>query len=143
MRNTWFGWVVLCALATILGCRVPSPDWNGTWKVSPSKSNFQGPLISISISADGEYRYNDGVTNSTFRCDGKYRPLGNQSQTGLREKQRHDFRNDPRGKTGPRQCVSLGASNRRESFHIDGDRISSEWPRCYSSDYRLKNVGFR
>jgi hypothetical protein len=77
MRNTWFGWIVFCALAVTLGCRAPSPEWNGTWKVNPSKSNFQGPLITISISADGEYRYNDGVANSTFRCDGKYRPIGN------------------------------------------------------------------
>jgi hypothetical protein len=77
MRNARFGWVVFCALAAILGCRAPSPGWNGTWKLNASKSSFQGPVITISISADGEYRYDDGIVSSTFRCDGKYRPIGN------------------------------------------------------------------
>ncbi len=60
-----------------MGCRVPSPDWNGTWKLNPSKSSFQGPVITISISADGEFRYDDGFVSNIFRCDGKYRPIGN------------------------------------------------------------------
>ncbi len=34
-------------------------------------------MITISISADGEYRYDDGVVSTTFRCDGKFRPIGN------------------------------------------------------------------
>jgi len=58
-----------------LGCRAPSPDWNGTWKANPLKSSFQGPLFTISISADGEYRYDDGSSSFTFRCDGKDRPI--------------------------------------------------------------------
>ena len=77
MRNTRFGWVIFCALAATLGCRALSPDWNGTWKVNPLKSNFQGPIFTISISADGEYRYDDGRSSFTFRCDGKDRPIGN------------------------------------------------------------------
>jgi hypothetical protein len=56
---------------------VPSPDWNGTWKLNLSKSSFQEPVLTISISADGEYRYDDGIVSDTFRCDGKYRPIGN------------------------------------------------------------------
>lgn len=76
MRNARFGWVLLCALAAALGCRGPSPDWNGTWKLNPSKSSFQGPVFTISISADGEFRYDDGRSNFTLRCDGKDRPLG-------------------------------------------------------------------
>jgi hypothetical protein len=76
MRNVWFGWVIFCALAVTLGCRVPSPDWNGTWKMNPSKSSFQGPVFTISVPADGEYRYDDGRSSFTFRCDGKDRPIG-------------------------------------------------------------------
>jgi hypothetical protein len=77
MRNAWFGWVVLCALAATSGCRTPSPDWNGTWKLDRSKSNFQGPTFTISISADGEYHYDDGRSSFTFRCDGKDWQTGN------------------------------------------------------------------
>ena len=77
MRNAWFGWVIFCALSAILGCRAPSPNWNGTWKLIPSKSSYQGPVITISIAADGEYHYNDGIVSDIFRCDGKYRPIGN------------------------------------------------------------------
>lgn len=74
MRNAWFVWVVLCALTATLGCGTPSPDWNGTWKLNPSKGNFQGPIFTISISADGEYRNEEGRSSFTFRCDGKDRP---------------------------------------------------------------------
>ncbi len=76
MRNTWFGLVILCALATPLGCQPPSPDWNGTWKMNPAKSSFQGPIFTISILAEGEYRYDDGRSNITFSCDGKDRLIG-------------------------------------------------------------------
>jgi hypothetical protein len=75
MRNAWFVGVIFCALAASLGCRAPSPDWNGTWKMNPSKGNFQGSIFTISISADGEYRYDDGSSSFTFRCDGKDRPI--------------------------------------------------------------------
>ncbi len=76
MKNTRRGCVVFCALVAALGCRTPSPDWNGTWKFNPTKSNFQGPILAISISADGEYRYDDGSSSFTFRCDGEDRPIG-------------------------------------------------------------------
>jgi hypothetical protein len=75
MRNARFGWVVFCALAATVGCRSSSSAWNGTGKVNPSKSRFQGAIFTISISADGEYRYDDGSSNFTFRCDGKDRPV--------------------------------------------------------------------
>jgi hypothetical protein len=58
-----------------VGCRAPSPDWNGTWKLNPSKSNFQGAIFTISISADGEYRFDDGGSSITYHCDGKDRPI--------------------------------------------------------------------
>jgi hypothetical protein len=76
MRKAWFGWVVLFPLAAVLGCGAPSPDWNGTWKLNRSKSNFQGPTFTISISPDGEYRFDDGRSGFTFRCDGKDQPIG-------------------------------------------------------------------
>ncbi len=79
MRNERLAWVVVCALFIAQGCRVPSPDWNGTWKLNSSKSSFQGPIFTISISVDGEYRWDDGNSSFTFRCDGKDRPIGSNS----------------------------------------------------------------
>jgi hypothetical protein len=73
MRNAWFSWVIFCALAATSGCRTPSPGWNGNWIMNPSKGNFQGPIFTISISADGEYRYDNGHSGLAFRCDGKER----------------------------------------------------------------------
>jgi hypothetical protein len=43
--------------------------------MNPSKSSFQGPIFTISISTDGEYRFDDGSSSFTFRCDGKDRPV--------------------------------------------------------------------
>ena len=77
MRRAWLSWVVFCGLAATLGCRAPSADWNGTWKLNPSKGSFQGPVVTISISADGDYRYDDGASSFAFRCDGKDRSIGN------------------------------------------------------------------
>ena len=76
MRRAWFGWVVFCALFAMEGCRAPSPDWNGTWKLNPTKTNVQGQVLTISISADGEYRF-DESSSHTLRCDGQDRPIGN------------------------------------------------------------------
>jgi hypothetical protein len=77
MRSACLGWVIFCALAATLGCRAPSRDWNGAWKLNPSKGNYLGPIVTISISAGGEYRYDDGSYSFTFRCDGTDRPIGN------------------------------------------------------------------
>ncbi len=79
MRNARLGWVVLCTITALWGCRTPSQDWNGTWRLDPSKSTFQGRAraITVSISADGEYHYDDGFVQNTFRCDGEYRPIEN------------------------------------------------------------------
>jgi hypothetical protein len=76
MKNAWLGWVVFCALSAAQGCRAPSPDWSGTWKLNPTKSSYQGQVLTISISADGEYRFDEN-SSSTLRCDGKDRPIGN------------------------------------------------------------------
>lgn len=64
------------ALSTACNAQQPSPDWNGRWNLNPSKSSNQGPVVTISISADGDYRYDDGFSSSTFRCDGRDRPIG-------------------------------------------------------------------
>jgi hypothetical protein len=45
--------------------------------MNPSKGNFRGPVFTISISTDGEYRYDNGDGSFAFRCDGKDRPIGN------------------------------------------------------------------
>lgn len=75
MKKVLCNWLLL-AVAMTLGCQRPSQDWNGEWKVNPSKGNFYGPIFSISISADQEFRYDDGRSSFTFRCDGKDRPAG-------------------------------------------------------------------
>jgi len=79
MRNSNFRWAAFCVLAIALGCEATSEDWNGTWKLNPSKSNYQGSVVTFSISADGEYRYDYGVSSITFRCDGKDRPVGSNA----------------------------------------------------------------
>jgi hypothetical protein len=76
MRDACFGWIVFCVLAATLGCRARSPDWNGTWRLNPSKSSLKGAVVTISILTDGEYRYDDGYTSFTFRCDEKYQQIG-------------------------------------------------------------------
>lgn len=76
MKRSCFSWVVVFSLFAIQGCRSPSPDWNGNWKLNPATSSYQGQVLNISISADGEYRFNES-SNHTLRCDGKDRPLGN------------------------------------------------------------------
>lgn len=74
MRGAWRVNIVFCALVVLSCCRAPSPDWNGTWKLNPTKSSFQGSVFTISISADGEYRFENGNLSFTLRCDGKDRP---------------------------------------------------------------------
>ena len=77
MRNEWLGWIVVVfALFVIQGCRAPSPDWNGKWKLNPAQSNYQGRVLTISISSDNEYSF-DEKSSHTIRCDGKDQSIGN------------------------------------------------------------------
>ncbi len=76
MTNKWRGWLVSCVLVATQGCRALSPDWNGTWKLNPTKSSYQGQVMTISISADGEYRFDENSSH-TLRCDGKDQAVGN------------------------------------------------------------------
>lgn len=71
MRRAWFGCVIFYALAVTLGCREPSADWNGTCKLNLSKSDYQRLVVTISILADGEYRYDAGVRVSLFAVMGR------------------------------------------------------------------------
>ncbi len=77
MRNARLSRIIFCALAATSGCRAPSKDWNSTWKMDVQKSRLQSYPMTISISQDGEYRTDDGFVKNTFRCDGVYRPIGN------------------------------------------------------------------
>jgi hypothetical protein len=65
-----------CILGLMLGCRTPSADWSGIWKLNVAKSSFQGPLFTIVVERDGEYRWEQGNTNLVFTCDGKFRSMG-------------------------------------------------------------------
>jgi hypothetical protein len=44
--------------------------------LNPAKSSYQGQVLTISISADGEYRFDESSSHA-LRCDGKDRPIGN------------------------------------------------------------------
>ena len=68
--------IVSCVLGLALGCRAPSTEWNGTWKANSSRSNFQGPMFTISVESGDEYRWEEGSTSFAFRCDGKFWPMG-------------------------------------------------------------------
>ena len=150
MRNARFGWVIFCALAATLGCAFfyrarhrPSPDWNGTWKMNPSKGNFQGQIFTISISADGEYRYDDGRLSFTFRCDGKdRRTRENRTQACVKSSDTVlDLTRKEKGvKTRVNHWELSGDGNR---FYVDGDRFSSDWSCYYRSDRRFASVGLQ
>jgi hypothetical protein len=71
-RRSWKWVAVFVAIMT--GCGAPSPQWNGSWRLNPSKGNFEGPVFTISISPAGEYRYDDGNSSSSIVCDGKDKP---------------------------------------------------------------------
>jgi hypothetical protein len=78
MRIAKLSCIIVCALTATSGCRNLSADWNGTWRLNVPKSTFRDLAITvISISADGEYRSDDGFVSNKFRCDGVYRPIGN------------------------------------------------------------------
>jgi hypothetical protein len=77
MRNAWLGLRhFLRSSRNFAGLPGALPGlWNGTWKLNPSKSNFQGAIFTVSISAAGEYRFDDGGSSITYHCDGKDRPI--------------------------------------------------------------------
>lgn len=85
MRNIFMGWIATCVVVATLGCKAPNVDWNGTWKMNPSRGDFKGPVLRISILGGGEYRYDDGNSTSTFRCDGNDRSIRkNRTQACMR-----------------------------------------------------------
>jgi hypothetical protein len=58
-------------LVTASACHRVSPDWNGTWKLSASKSDIPGPSLTVAIDSSGEYHTESGASTGNFRCDGK------------------------------------------------------------------------
>ncbi|MGC1653304.1 MAG: hypothetical protein WA722_10860, partial [Candidatus Sulfotelmatobacter sp.] len=68
--STVRGVCIVVILIAIVSCRAASPDWNGTWKLDPAKSDIPGPTIVVSISPDGMW-HNSGGYIANFRCDGK------------------------------------------------------------------------
>jgi len=72
---TRFQWVLLCAFVATLGCQTPSPDWSGTWKLIPTKTGYLGQVLTISVSADDEYRFDESSSHA-IRCDGKNQAIG-------------------------------------------------------------------
>jgi hypothetical protein len=72
VKRTVHGAFIGVILALAVSCRGASPDWNGTWKLDPAKSDIPGPTIVVSISPDGMWRNSGGSGNTAnFRCDGK------------------------------------------------------------------------
>jgi hypothetical protein len=65
----WLSLTALAAFATA-SCQRPSPDWNGTWKLDPFKSDIPGPTITVSITSDGMYHNASGGSTANFGCDG-------------------------------------------------------------------------
>jgi hypothetical protein len=61
-------------MVTVSACRRASPDWNGTWKLSISKTDIPGPSLTVAISPSGEYHTQAGASDGNFRCDGKEYP---------------------------------------------------------------------
>lgn len=61
-------------IAIVPGYSGASALWNGAWKLNVSRSSIPGPSFSITISPTREYHYDNGVSNYSFRCDGKDYP---------------------------------------------------------------------
>lgn len=80
IRELWYVGVSTSLLISMLGCRTPSANWNGVWKLNPVKGSFRGPTFVVSTATGGEYRYSDGRSSFTFRCDGHDQTIG-QSRT--------------------------------------------------------------
>jgi hypothetical protein len=68
-------WACVGLISVVVSaCHGPSPDWNGTWKLSASKSNIPGPSLTVSIDSSGEYHTESGTSTGNFRCNGKEYP---------------------------------------------------------------------
>ena len=143
MRNAWFNCVVFCALAATSGCRTPSVDWNGTWKLNPSKGNFRGSIFTISISADGEYRYDNGYSSFTFRCDGKDRPT-RENRTQACVKSSDTVLDLTQKENGVKtRVVHWELSGDGTVFTSTATAFRHEWSCYYRSGCRFASVGFQ
>lgn len=139
MKIASVGWS-LFVLTAGLGCRTPSSLWNGAWRLDASRSSFRGAVIMISISTDGEYRYNIGDSGFSFRCDGKDRAVGenhteacvNSSSTTLDlirkddgvETNRHHWELSTDGRVFTSTTTALRPNGPVVTAHIIASRIS-------------------
>ena len=58
-----------------VGCARLSHDWDGTWRLVPSKSQIPGSNFQITLSEGGEYVLDYGAYKDRFRCDGREHQL--------------------------------------------------------------------
>lgn len=46
-------------------------DWNGTWRLVPSKSQIPGSNFQVTVGEGEEYTFDYGAYKDRFRCDGR------------------------------------------------------------------------
>jgi len=115
--------VAAVALA-IAGCRGPSPDWNGTWKLDPARSNIPDWIFSVSITPDGMYHSGSGGPTANFRCDGKGYPAPDAltafcTQKNSSDLEITDFRNGSKIHTA------------HWELSLDGKALKIDWTTFY------------
>ena len=128
MRNFWLSGVALCRLFGAQGCRAPSPDWNGTWKVNIAKSSFQSPLLTITVSPNDEYHLTEGNSTHDLRCNGKDQPVG-KSRTVVCVKQGDTVLNITQMEGGIKTLTTRDElSTDRKTFTITTTEFRSNGP---------------
>lgn len=59
------------AIVIAVGCTGLSSDWDGTWRLVPSKSEIPRSNFQITLSEAGDYVLDYGTHKDRFRCDGR------------------------------------------------------------------------
>lgn len=68
LRDACLGWVCFLRISDdIGGCRAPLPGLERFMESESLKEQLSGPDFHFSISADGEYGYDDGSSRFTFK----------------------------------------------------------------------------
>ena len=65
------GLLPLVFMFLFVGCSNLSRNWDGTWKLNPSRSQVPGVTFQIALSDSGEYTIDYGAFADRFRCDGR------------------------------------------------------------------------
>ncbi|MGA7155252.1 MAG: hypothetical protein WBY53_00300 [Acidobacteriaceae bacterium] len=63
-----------CCVAFNLPCLAQANPWNGSWKVDPGATKYDGPVFSIKTDADGFTVTRYGKASPKEVCDGKPHP---------------------------------------------------------------------